>query len=170
MKTGSSTEERFAGAGFKAMLTIADLYVEFESGLSRYAGSLARDTDRANDLVSETFLQAMAHLPLLEQLNTYQRKSWLYRVLKNRFIDQRRADKRAQTMVEQPGLDERNGHPGRPGAGCARPGARPVPPGAPPALRFRNDQRRNRPQARRPGCHRALTYPVGHQMAACSLI
>jgi RNA polymerase sigma-70 factor (ECF subfamily) len=90
-----------AGSGFEAMLTIADLYVEYQSGLSRYAGSLARDTDRANDLVSETFLQAMAHLPLLEQLNTYQRKSWLFRVLKNRFIDQRRAERRSQTMVEQ---------------------------------------------------------------------
>jgi RNA polymerase sigma-70 factor, ECF subfamily len=89
------------GADLKAMLTIADLYVEFESGLTRYAGSLARDTDKANDLVSETFLQAMAHLPLLAQLNTYQRKSWLYRVLKNRFIDQRRAERRAQTLVEQ---------------------------------------------------------------------
>ena len=83
------------------MLTIADLYEEFESGLSRYAGSLARDSDKANDLVSETFLQAMAHLPLLEQLNTYQRKAWLYRVLKNRFIDQRRAERRAQTLIER---------------------------------------------------------------------
>ena len=83
------------------MLTIADLFAEFESGLSRYAGGLARDTDKANDLVSETFLQAMTHLPLLQQLNTYQRKSWLYRVLKNRFIDQRRAERRAQILVEQ---------------------------------------------------------------------
>ena len=83
------------------MLTIADLYEEFESGLSRYAGSLARDSDKANDLVSETFLQAMAHLTLLEQLNTYQRKAWLYRVLKNRFIDQRRAERRARLLVEQ---------------------------------------------------------------------
>jgi RNA polymerase sigma-70 factor (ECF subfamily) len=83
------------------MLNIADLYEEFESGLSRYAGSLARDSDKANDLVSETFLQAMAHLPLVEHLNTYQRKAWLYRVLKNRFIDQRRAERRAQTLVER---------------------------------------------------------------------
>jgi len=49
-----------------AMLTIADLYVQFESGLSRYAGSLARDTDKANDLVSETFLRAIARLGLNE--------------------------------------------------------------------------------------------------------
>jgi RNA polymerase sigma-70 factor, ECF subfamily len=90
-----------AGAGSRTMLTIADLYMEYESSLRRYAGSLARDTDKANDLVSETFLQAMAHLPLLEQLNSYQRKSWLYRVLKNRFIDQRRAERRSQALVEQ---------------------------------------------------------------------
>jgi DNA-directed RNA polymerase specialized sigma24 family protein len=38
------------------MLTIADLYEEYESGLSRYAGSLARDPDQAGDLVSETIL------------------------------------------------------------------------------------------------------------------
>jgi RNA polymerase sigma-70 factor (ECF subfamily) len=89
------------GQASNAMLNIADLYEEFERGLSRYAGSLARDSDKANDLVSETFLQAMAHLPLLEQLNTYQRKAWLYRVLKNRFIDQRRAERRAQNLVER---------------------------------------------------------------------
>jgi RNA polymerase sigma-70 factor (ECF subfamily) len=83
------------------MLTIADLYEEFERGLSRYAGSLARDPDQAGDLVSETFLQAMLHLPLLDQLNRFQRKAWLYRALKNRFIDHRRAEQRSRLLVEQ---------------------------------------------------------------------
>ncbi len=50
-------------------MTLADLYDEFEGWLRRYALRLAWEPDRADDLVQETFIRAMAHLPLLEQLN-----------------------------------------------------------------------------------------------------
>jgi RNA polymerase sigma-70 factor (ECF subfamily) len=82
-------------------LTIADLYGEFEDRLRRYAVSLARDADRAEDLVQETYIRAMAHLPLLSQLKPYQRRAWLYRVLKNRFLDEQRAARREQALLEQ---------------------------------------------------------------------
>jgi RNA polymerase sigma-70 factor (ECF subfamily) len=85
----------------QTVLSIDELYQAFESGLRRYAGSLARDSDKANDLVQETFLRALAHLALLGQLNPYQRKAWLYRTLKNRFIDELRAQRREQTLLEQ---------------------------------------------------------------------
>jgi len=42
-------------------MTFADLYNEFEDKLRRYAMSLVRDPDRADDLVQETFIRAMAH-------------------------------------------------------------------------------------------------------------
>ncbi len=86
-----------------AVLTIAGLYEEYEEPLHRYAVRLTRDADRADDLVQETMIRALVHLPLLEQLNRYQRQSWLYRVLKNRFIDEERAYKRNQELVQRVG-------------------------------------------------------------------
>jgi len=82
-------------------MTIADLYEEFETRLRRYAMSLARDSDRADDLVQETFIRAWAHLELLGQLNPHQRRAWLYQVLKNLFLDGERARQRQQALVEQ---------------------------------------------------------------------
>ncbi|MCL5998145.1 MAG: RNA polymerase sigma factor [Chloroflexi bacterium] len=82
-------------------LTVADLYIEYEERLRRYAVGLTHDADSADDLVQETFIQAMAHLVLLNQLNLYQRRGWLYQVLKNRFYDQQRARKRRQALLEK---------------------------------------------------------------------
>jgi len=84
-------------------MTIADLYEEFETSLHRYAMSLARDPDRADDLVQETFIRAWAHLELLRQLSPHQRRAWLYRVLKNLFLDRERARQRRQALAEQLG-------------------------------------------------------------------
>jgi len=82
-------------------LTIADLFSEYEERLHRYATRLTRDADRAEDLVQDTFIQTMTHLATLRELNRNQRQAWLYRVLKNRFLDQLRAQRRAQKMLEQ---------------------------------------------------------------------
>lgn len=90
-----------ADAALDGVPTISELYETYADGLRRYAASLAQDADRGDDLVSETFLEAMANLPLLGRLNTYQRKSWMYRVLKNRFIDQLRAHQREKVLVQQ---------------------------------------------------------------------
>ena len=84
-----------------ADLTIRDLYDEYEARLHRYALSLARDHDRADDLVQETMIRAMGNLVLLGQLNRYQRQAWMYRVLKNLFIDQERARQRREVLVER---------------------------------------------------------------------
>ena len=82
-------------------LTVADLFVEYEQRLHRYATSLTQDSDSADDLVQETFIQAMANLDLLNRLKQHQRKAWLYRVLKNRFIDLQRKRQRMKAMLEQ---------------------------------------------------------------------
>ena len=82
-------------------MTLADLYDAFEGNLRRYALRLVRDVDQADDLVQETFLRAMAHLELLDQLNAYQRRAWLYRVLKNVFLDAQDKRQREQALVEQ---------------------------------------------------------------------
>ena len=82
-------------------VTVADLYDEFETRLRRYATSLTWDSSRADDLVQDTFMRAMAHLELLQRLNRHQRQAWLYRVLKNLFLDQQRARQREQVLAEQ---------------------------------------------------------------------
>lgn len=77
------------------------IYVEFESRLRRYAIRLARDADSADDLVQETIIRASANLELIEGMNSHRREAWLYRVLKNLFIDEQRARRRRQDMMER---------------------------------------------------------------------
>ena len=81
-------------------LTIQDLYDLFEAKLHRYAVNLARDHDRADDLVQETLIRGMGNLVLLQQLNPYQRQAWMYRVLKNLFIDGERRRERQEALYE----------------------------------------------------------------------
>ena len=82
-------------------MTLAELYADYETRLRSFAVSLTHDPDRADDLVQETFIRAMAHLPLLGQLNHHQRQAWLFRTLKNRFIDEQRREQRREALLEQ---------------------------------------------------------------------
>src|SRR5512145_84714 len=84
-------------------LTIADLYLDYQARLFRYAMHLVHDVHLASDLVQETLIKALNHLDLLQQLNVYQRRAWLYQVLKNLFLDQRRARLRMDKLVSQLG-------------------------------------------------------------------
>jgi RNA polymerase sigma-70 factor (ECF subfamily) len=94
--------------------TITELYQEYEVRLRYFALNLCADPDRAEDLVQETFIRAIANSRILEQLNQHQKRSWLYRTLKNYFIDEQRADKREQKFLEQIGLELRNSKQGKP--------------------------------------------------------
>jgi len=85
-------------------LTVPDLFVEFADPLHRYALRLARDGDRADDLVQETLIRAMPNLLLLGQMHPYQRRAWMYRVLKNRFLDEERARKREEGLTQRVAL------------------------------------------------------------------
>ena len=74
--------------------TIGTLYMEEREALLRYARSLTREQARAEDLVQDAFARAMSHLDTLESLTRGQRRAWLYRSIKNRFVDQVRRRKR----------------------------------------------------------------------------
>ena len=82
-------------------MTLADLYADFESNLRGFAINLTHDPARADDLVQETFIRAMSHLTLLAQLKRHQQRAWLFRTLKNRFIDEERQNRRRQALLEQ---------------------------------------------------------------------
>jgi RNA polymerase sigma-70 factor, ECF subfamily len=72
---------------------IEELYDTHAAGLRRFALSLTRESDEAEDLVQETFVRALAHNELLRILTPVKRKTWLYTVLKNCLVDRRRRQK-----------------------------------------------------------------------------
>lgn len=82
-------------------MTIADLYEAFEGKLHRQAVRLMRDSYRADDLVQETFIRAMGHVQLLAQLNPYEQGAWLYRTLRNLFLDEQNARRRQEALIER---------------------------------------------------------------------
>src|SRR5512136_434399 len=80
-------------------LTFAELYGEYAGRLRGYALNLAHDSDRADDLVQETFIRASVYFALLAQLNGHQRQAWLNRVLKNLFLDEMRTRRRQEALA-----------------------------------------------------------------------
>jgi len=88
-----------AGSDESDELTFADLYGDYAGRLRGYALSLAHDSDRADDLVQETFIRASVYFGLLAQLNGHQRQAWLNRVLKNLFLDEMRTRRRQEALA-----------------------------------------------------------------------
>lgn len=86
-------------------MTLGNVFEESEARLHRHAMNLARDRDRADDLVSETFARAAANEAALRTLNSHQVQAWLFRTLKNLFIDEQRARQRQFDLVEQMTLE-----------------------------------------------------------------
>ena len=78
---------------------IAELYGRQREPLLRFAMSLARERSRAEDLVQDAFVRALSHLELLTRLNPHQRQAWLFRVVRNRFLDNERAARRRRLLL-----------------------------------------------------------------------
>jgi RNA polymerase sigma-70 factor (ECF subfamily) len=96
-------EEGIVVAGAGQANIIAELYEEYETVLLRYALRLTHDTDWAADLVQDTFVRSMGHVELLRMLKKHQRRAWLYRTLKNRFLDQQQMWKRREDLNQEIG-------------------------------------------------------------------
>ena len=86
-------------------MIVDEIYEEFEDWLRRIAMGLTHDGDRADDLVQDTMIRALANLHLLDSIGHYQRRSWLRRTLKNLFIDEYRSFSRHRSMVERLSAD-----------------------------------------------------------------
>jgi len=82
-------------------VNVADLYEDYRDGLTRYAISLSRSLDRADDLVQETFIRALSHSGDLQGMNRHQQEAWLKRVLRNRFFDEERSSRRKRQLVQR---------------------------------------------------------------------
>jgi len=77
-------------------MDIGDLYGDYFDECLQFARSLTREASEAEDLTQNAFVRAMSSLQLLEILSEPQRKSWLFTVVKNLFLDEKRKQKTRQ--------------------------------------------------------------------------
>ncbi|MFB5662593.1 RNA polymerase sigma factor [Alteribacillus sp. HJP-4] len=79
------------------------IFEQLKPDLFRFARSIARHEQEADDLVQEAAVKAMAEENLGE-LPHYKQKAWFFRVMKNQMIDERRKEKRTTAWEDH--LDE----------------------------------------------------------------
>ena len=88
---------------------IDQLYEQYEIPLKRYAYSLCKDHDQADDLVQETFVKALTNQELLNLMEGNHKKNWLYMTLRNHFIDKKRKEQKETNLPEHLTIqDDRN--------------------------------------------------------------
>ena len=76
------------------------LYQCYYVALKALANHYVKDNDVAEDLVQEAFLRAMLNIGRLQELDAGKRRAWMYRTVKNLYIDRKRREA-FETMVEQ---------------------------------------------------------------------
>lgn len=81
--------------------SLDELHELFGAPLQRFALHLTGDYDRAQDLVQETLIRIFTHQDLVTSLNFYQQQAWMYRTLKNKFLDDKRKDQRELRSMAQ---------------------------------------------------------------------
>ena len=69
---------------------LEQLYQRYHRELLRWCQSMTGDPSVSEDLVQEAFLRAMSNQALLEGLSEAQRRAWLYRTVKNQYLDRLR--------------------------------------------------------------------------------
>lgn len=72
---------------------VSDLYEKLKDDLYRFARSIARHEQEANDLVQDAMIKSLSE-PELLSLPEYKQRAWFFRVMKNRLIDDRRKEHR----------------------------------------------------------------------------
>lgn len=72
---------------------VSDLYEKLKDDLFRFARSIARHEQEANDLVQDAMMKSL-HVPELLSFPDYKQRAWFFRVMKNRLIDDRRKEQR----------------------------------------------------------------------------
>lgn len=75
-------------------MLLYQIYEENRNDFVRYALSLTRHREDAEDLVQQVYVKAIMQSDLLETMHSAQIKGWLFQSIKNLFIDQYRRSKR----------------------------------------------------------------------------
>ncbi|MDY4168664.1 MAG: RNA polymerase sigma factor [[Ruminococcus] gnavus] len=73
---------------------IEELYKKYYEELINWCHSMTGNLYTAEELVHEAFLRAMLHEDTLSTLKEQQSRSWLYRTVKNLYVDRLRHDKK----------------------------------------------------------------------------
>lgn len=66
---------------------IEHLYQEFSKELLAWCRNMAGKGELAEDLVQEGYVRAMNHEDVLANLNQRQQRAWLYRTIRNLYVD-----------------------------------------------------------------------------------
>ena len=69
------------------MIDLQEFIDEHERALHNFAMQLTRSQDDSDDLLQDTWLKSLAHQGMLENLSIPKQRSWLFTVLKNRWLD-----------------------------------------------------------------------------------
>ena len=77
-----------------------ELYNKDHQELLGWCHSMTGNLHTAEELVQEAFLRAMLHKDILAALQEQQRRSWLYRTIKNLYVDRIR-HRSKETIVEE---------------------------------------------------------------------
>ena len=89
-------------------MAIEALYDRFYGELVRFAAGMTGERSKAEDLVQEAFFRAVLHEAEVTLLDESRARAWLYRTVKNAFIDACRKAKFEQaveTLPEMPAPD-----------------------------------------------------------------
>ena len=81
---------------------IEELYKKYYQELINWCHSMTGNRDTAEELLHEAFLRAMLHEDTLSTLKEQQCRSWLYRTVKNLYVDRLRHGKREIIADEFP--------------------------------------------------------------------
>lgn len=76
------------------------MYENLQNDLIRFARSISRHNQEAEDLVQDALEKSLNEEELLS-LPIYKQRAWFFRVMKNRLIDDRRKDKRLSGWEEE---------------------------------------------------------------------
>ncbi|OLO39425.1 RNA polymerase [Alkalihalophilus pseudofirmus] len=77
----------------------SEVYEKLKEDLHRFARSIARHEQEANDLVQEALVKSLKEEQLYS-LPDYKQRAWFFRVMKNQLIDDRRKEKRVMVWEE----------------------------------------------------------------------
>jgi len=69
------------------MIDLQDFVNEHERALFNFAMQLTRSRDDSEDLLQDTWQKCITHQNMLENLSVPKQRSWLFTVLKNRWLD-----------------------------------------------------------------------------------
>lgn len=84
------------------MAAIEELYTSYHKELVIWAQGMTENRETARELVQEGFVRALDNAPLVEALRETQARAWLYKTIRNLYIDRLRHTGRESVVDELP--------------------------------------------------------------------